>query len=250
MNNWHKKLKKKAILPAAAFLMAAAAIGTTFAWRTWDLSITNNLKAHETKVIIDETGFNPLTGKKPVVFKNDGSSSVYLRVAYSEYWIADEKEVQADQSKHWGYNEHEQPTWEHENTSTKVLSNKDANGNDIAVKTWTSAWETDWEKGNDGWYYYKKVLLAGEKTDPILDSVSIVKVPEEYQKANYRLFFKAEVVQCSDGSNTLNSDQVNADALQKLFKMQADADTTTDGTLTWTESPEPQPTQSSEGGEG
>lgn len=250
MNNWKSKLKKKAILPAVAFLIAAAAIGTTFAWRTWDLSITNNLKAHETKVTIDETGFNPLTGTKPVSFKNDGTSSVYLRVTYSEYWIADEKEVQGDGSKSWGYNEHEQPTWEYGDTSTKILSNKDANGDDIAVKTFTPAWEENWQEGDDGWYYYKKVLLAGKATQPILESVSIVNVPEEYRRANYRLFFKAEVVQCSDGSNTLNSDEVNADALQKLFKMQADADVTTEGTLIWTESPVPQPTQSSEGGEG
>ena len=39
----------------------------------------------------------------------------------------------------------------------------------------------------------------------------------EYQKAYYQLYFKAEVVQCSDGSNTLNSAEVNADATEKLF---------------------------------
>ena len=58
MNGWLKKIRVKAILPAAAFL-AAAAIGTTFAWQTWDLSVTNELKSHTTEVEVEEPEFDP-----------------------------------------------------------------------------------------------------------------------------------------------------------------------------------------------
>ena len=42
-------------------------------------------------------------------------------------------------------------------------------------------------------------------------------LPEEYQGANYHLYFKAEVVQCSDESNTLNSAEVNRAAINEVF---------------------------------
>lgn len=203
MNNWLKKLKKKAILPAAAFLVAAAAIGTTFAWQTWDLSITNNLKAHDTKVTIDEEGFDPNTGVKPVTIENDGDSSVFLRVAYSQYWLSHENLEGRE-----GNNV--EPVWQ----GTTILPN-----NKYAEKTWTSSWQTDWVY-DDGWYYYTKVLTQKGTvggTVKILERVDFVNLPPEYEAANYRLFFKAEVVQCSDGSNTLNSDAVNANATFALF---------------------------------
>ena len=80
MNSLLKKLKMKAILPAAAFL-AAAAIGTTFAWQTWDLSVTNELRSHETKVEVEEPEFHPEDGVKKVRFKNTGNSSIFLRIS-------------------------------------------------------------------------------------------------------------------------------------------------------------------------
>ncbi len=232
MNNWLKKLKKKAILPAAAFLVAAAAIGTTFAWQKWDLEITNNLKAHDTIVSIVEKDFNPETGVKEVAFHNDGDSSVFLRISYSDYWIKGE-------DKHT--DKHQEPVWikvtegsDEVLEETIILSNKMANGDDIAVKKWTTVWpeyqkdpdsnlpepkkDEEWVDGGDGWYYYKKVLKKNETTARILNGVIFPTVPEEYETANYRLFFKAEVVQCSDGSHTLNSEDVNDDATYKMFK--------------------------------
>ena len=218
MNRWLNKLKKKAILPAAAFLVAAAAIGTTFAWQQWDLSITNNLKAHDVVVTIDEE----FSGgpEKVVQFHNDGDASVFLRVSYSEYWI-----IQEDPTD---LNIHSKPNWGSEEKPTYILPNISKN-EEVAHKVWESVWpdsvpceETDLWVKKDGWYYYKEILKAGESTAPILTEVNFLdNKPEEYNAANYRLFFKAEVVQCSDGSNTLNSDEVNTNATLSVFGNEA-----------------------------
>lgn len=232
MNNWLKKLKKKAILPAAAFLVAAAAIGTTFAWQQWDLSITNNLVSH-TVVVEENEKFEPDKGTKEVIFKNTGDASVFLRVSYSEYWIKGEKELPD--------NKNEGPHWIDGENTTNILSNI-VNGSEVAVKTWGDKWpqasspsSTDiWFKAPDGWYYYKKVLLPDETTkeEEILKRVGFISPrPQGYDVANYRLFFKAEVVQCSDGVNTLNSEAVNAKATKELFGLSAKVDQ--NGVVVW-----------------
>lgn len=203
VNRWLKKIKAKAILPAAAF-MAAAAIGTTFAWQTWDLDVTNQLKAHDTDVEIAEE-FAPYEYKK-VQFKNTGSSSVFLRVSYTEHWELPDK---------------------------TVLSNV-VDGSDVAIKNWTEEWNSEWQDGGDGWYYYKKVLPGGAATAIILDGVDFSYPTSDgryFSAAKYYLYFKAEVVQCSDGSNTLNSAEVNADSTKKMFGKTASVDTA--GNVTW-----------------
>lgn len=202
MNNWLKKIKVKAILPAAA-LMAAAAIGTTFAWQTWDLDVTNQLKAHDTEVRVVEE-FKPYEYKK-VQFQNTGSSSVFLRVSYTEHW---------------------------ELSDMTILSNA-ADGREVAIKGWTESWQKDWHDGGDGWYYYKKVLKSGESTNRILENVTFAYpgTDDRYKNAEYYLYFKSEVVQCSDGSNTLNSAEVNADASRQLFGKTAVVNS--DGSVKW-----------------
>lgn len=195
MKKWIKQIRAKAILPAAA-LLAAAAIGTTFAWQTWDLSVTNKLKAHDTAVEVGEN-FMPWENKD-VWFQNTGTSSVFLRVSYTEHW---------------------------KTADGKILSNQveqDGVMQEAAAKVWTSAFGSEWQQMNDGWYYYKKVLPAGQATAPILDNVEFHVSPSNpacaaYKAADYYLYFKAEVVQCSDGSNTLNSDEVNAAATKEVF---------------------------------
>lgn len=202
MNKWLRRMRVKAILPAAA-LIAAAAIGTTFAWQSWDLSVTNKLKAHDTEVNIEEE-FDPSDpwDHKKVRFENTGSSSVFLRVSYTEHW---------------------------ETADGKILSNQfgtSGSETDAAEKHFSVDWSQNWQTFGDGWYYYKKILPAGVKTADILEQVTFA-VPETdpayetYRAADYYLYFKAEAVQCSDGSNTLNSDKVNADATEQLFGRKA-----------------------------
>ncbi len=190
MNKKLNKLKVKAILPAAA-LLAAAAIGTTFAWQTWDMSVTNQLKAHDTEVSVKESFDKQI--KKNVYFKNEGSSSVFLRVAFTEYWEKD----------------------------GIILPNK-ADGTSVAAKEWGYDWENSirWTHSEDGWSYYNYSLKPGTTTDYILLSATSdsAVLPDTYQNAEYHLYFKAEVVQCSDGANTLNSDEVNVAAINEIFE--------------------------------
>lgn len=234
MNRWLKKIKKKAILPVAAFLVAAATIGTTFAWQQWDLSVTNNLRSHTTEVTIIEKGkedgpFDPEKGYKQVSFTNTGSSSVFLRVSYSEYWVSKEKlpdDAGPNEDPHWG--DEQNPTY--------LLSNvTNINGQVVpfAKPVWTSEWETDWYAAGDGWYYYKKILPAGGHTDNILERVGfdLDNLPNEYKNANYRLFFKAEVVQCSDSdiSKVPNRDKVNKNAIKAIFQVDLPPDDEVNG---------------------
>lgn len=198
MSKWLRQIRVKAILPAAA-LIAAAAIGTTFAWQSWELDVTNKLKAHDTEVNIEEefVSSDPWDHKR-VRFENTGSSSVFLRVCYTEHWETEDKTILSNQFGAAG------------------------SETDAAEKHFSQDWSQNWQTFGDGWYYYKKILSAGTKTADILDQVTFA-VPatdpayETYRTADYYLYFKAEVVQCSDGSNTLNSDTVNEEATSKLF---------------------------------
>lgn len=216
MNRLLNKIKVKAILPAAAFL-AAAAIGTTFAWQKWDLDITNELRSHTTAVSVDEEfDENDPFDHKKVKFKNEGSSSVFLRVSYTEYWQKGDY-ILSNQ------------------VGDEIVAVKIGPGN---KNDWSNrdGWPdiNDWQL-IDGWYYYKKVLKKGESTSEILSRVVIPenfaeKFPE-YVGAQYHLYFKVEAVQCSDGNNTLNSGAVNADATQKMFGKTATVDSA--GNVTW-----------------
>ena len=217
MNNWLKKLKVKAILPAAS-LIAAAAIGTTFAWQNWELEVVNQLKAHDTVVEVDEdfSESNPYDYKN-VKFGNTGSSSVFLRVSYTEYW----EMIKEGESY--------------------LLSNK-VGEDEVAVKDWTVVWpehesnptECDWTEGSDGWFYYNWILKSGDSTERILTDVDLMTpLPKAYQSADYHLYFKTEAVQCSDGSNTLNSDEVNANATAAVFGVSPTSINYTTGKVTW-----------------
>lgn len=218
MSRWLKKLKVKTILLAAA-LWVTAAVGGTFAWQEWELSVTNELKAHDTQVEVEED-FQSYDHKK-VGFKNTGTSSVFLRVCYSESWKADENLLP--------------------NTVTKTVDSEKKQV-PVAIKKWTEFWpeqednksteNDEWVRIGD-WYYYKKVLKAGTSTNLILNKVSLLDpLPEEYKNANYDLYFYVEAVQCSDGSNTLNSSEVNREATRKIFGPWAEVD---GDTVIWTE---------------
>lgn len=219
MIKWLNKLKMKAILPVAV-VIATAAIGTTFAWQHWELGITNHLKAHDTIISVDEgegeDGFKPYVQKK-VKFKNEGTSSAFIRVSYVEYW-----ETKKD-------------------GETYLLSNQSGNKN-VAVKKWTEKWpeysatssSCEWTKMDDGWFYYNKILKGNTSTEEILTNVELITpLPEEYLNADYHLYFKVESVQCSDGSNTLNRDEVNANATKAVFGVSPTNIDYMTGEVTW-----------------
>lgn len=202
------RLKMETILLTVAML-ATAAVGTTFAWQNWELGITNHLKAHDTVIDIEEKfdEEDPYDHKE-VEFINTGSSSAFVRVGYVEYW---------EMKK---------------NGEAYLLSNQSGE-NEVAIKNWTKNWNENWTDGQDGWFYYNKILKSGESTDLILNKVELLApLPEEYWNADYHLYFKVESVQCSDGSNTLNSQEVNAAATKQIFGVSPD-EIKEDGTVIW-----------------
>lgn len=220
-----KFYKNKIVRLLIPFLLLAVLglVGTSFAWTKQEVSVENKLKAHTTEISIKED-FEPETGKKEVVFKNNGSSSVFLRMTWTEYW---------------------------ETADGKILSNQ-IGGEEVATKKWTDAYRLQWKEANptDGWFYYTQILPAGGSTDKILTKVEFPKNYEgnlsDYEDAEYHLYFQVEAVQASDSAGTLNSAQVNADATWTTWHMTATVGD--DGTVTWSEQAPAQGNQ--EGGDG
>lgn len=202
-------------LIVVAGLAAAVIAGATYAFWSTAMEHVNELGSDTVSAEIKETfdkGAAPDgTVTKKVSFRNSGSASAFLRISYVESWTSgsgDEKQL---------------------------LSNT-SDGTDVAGKTWTEFFRDskNWEKGSDGWYYYRKLLPPGESTENIMDSVTFPEYTGKYQEygsADYELYFRMELLQASDSKSTLNSDEVNEQAGSTVFGRKASLDA--DGTVTW-----------------
>ena len=189
----------------ALLLIGVAGFGAAWAWNTHRAQQVNQLESRTVSVTVAEefpsnTVDKGETKKKTVTVQNTGNAAAFVRVSYAEYWT----------------------------TTTEQLA-----GATKVTKTWTSDWTSDFERHDDGWYYYKKVLPAGGSVQ-VLESVTF---PASVTAgASYHLDFQVETVQVSDEA------AVNADATKKLFgPVAAVADMTTSygavtgGTVTWTD---------------
>ena len=186
--------------------LALLLIGFSFALWTGKIWHTNELKADKLEAKIEETfkqGSKP-TGnvKKEVSFKNNSSSTVFLRVSYAE-------------------------TWEKTEDDNKILLNNQLNGSDVATKNWKNGFAKDsdlWFDGGDGWFYYKKILKPGASTENILEDISFPEYSgdyKEYENAQYQLYFRMEILQLSDSQSTLNRFEVNKKASKTIFGKEA-----------------------------
>lgn len=200
------KANQKVII--AVSLIALFAVDKTFAWVAPILTIDNELSGHETKVEIEEN-FKTIKDEtsgaiKEVTFRNIGDSDVFIRMSYAEYW---------------NYTDEKGEKWQLPNTNSESKK-------EIAIKKFApeknDTGKPDaslWSDGNDGWYYYNKILPAGASTELVLEKVTF---PEEYpdkkyDSAEYHLYFKVEAVQASTSSKTLNREEVNAKVTTELF---------------------------------
>lgn len=198
------KFSRNYIKITGVTLMAVLAlgIGGTGAAVRHRMALKNEVRTPTVEVTTNETigNVDRYSGKKQkeVVFENTGTADVFLRIAYAETWIYTEslsggKEEQI------------------------ILPNRSETGNDdsIVSKEWDSEWSQHWYDGGDGWYYYKKILKANEKTDKILKSVTFNDTDNypdsRYADAEYQLHFQVEAVQASDEL------QVSKDAVKELF---------------------------------
>ena len=185
--NYQKQLTVKLITLGVLSLIC---VGSVHSWNVHEVSQRNTLKSHTTQISIAENfEGNPLvsagdTVLKEVLFRNEGSSPVFLRMAYIESL----EQVSGDGE------------W---------LANDPGDTN--VTKNWTNEWANDWVH-IDGWYYYKKVLPAGGATDLIMESVSFAAdLDPKYADANYEIDFIVEAVQLSD------EDAVNTNATKIVF---------------------------------
>lgn len=178
----------KSVLKAVIYILAVVGVfcvAGAFAYNMHKLETENVLQSHKMEyssdLSVDETfperTVTPGSKKtKKVAFKNTSSAPVFIRICFSE-------------------------TWE---TSNLIIA--DVSG---VTKNWTSAWTKDWVQKPDGWWYYSKVLPAGEETAEVLESVTFPNtVPDS---ADYILSFNVEAVQASDEAS------VNTDATLALF---------------------------------
>lgn len=159
------------------------AVGISSTWAVYHdtTTIPNKLSTGETAVAISEN-FDPrstfLPGEtvvKEPYFINTGTVDLALRVQVKEKWkvIGDERE----------------------NLETEKVT-----------KNWTESWKNDWVEGDNGQYYYKKILKGKAKTDKILKSVTLSSEVSndshepDYSGAEYYLSFQAEAVPASQVS--------------------------------------------------
>ena len=188
----------------ALLLIGVAGFGAAWAWNTHRAQQVNQLESRTVSVAVAEEFLSNTvdkgeTKKKTVTVQNTGNAAAFVRVSYAEYWTTDTEQL-AD--------------------ATNVKQN------------WTSDWTSDFERHDDGWYYYKKVLPAGRSVQ-VLESVTF---PANVTAgASYHLDFQVETVQVSDEA------EVNTDATRTLFgsaatvaNMTTSYGAVTGGTVTWT----------------
>lgn len=201
-----KGAKKKHILKlagAALLLAAAVGIGETSAVILREVKLKNEIETLKVDVkIVDgaSKGRDVTVGKKvkKVSFQNGDTADVFIRVACAE-------------------------NWESGDTGEKkeILPNRNEENKEIVEKEGfklpDSGSNHDWEKGPDGWYYYKKILEAGEETEPVLTAVDFSNLTNaeedgtKYNESDYRLHFQVEAVQASGQL------EVSKSAVQEVF---------------------------------
>lgn len=174
------KFKKNSIklAGAALFLALSLGIGTTGAVIRHQMSLSNQIKTPTVNVTVEENiEGKPKNGvkQKEVSFKNTGTADVFLRMAYAEMW-----------------------SYTDGTAAPVILPNRDSDA--MAEISWDKEWNTHWYDGEDGWYYYRRVLKPDESTEPVTVSVTFPAnyADARYAAADYELHFQTEAVQASD----------------------------------------------------
>lgn len=192
-----KRLKEKShkklyiIAPVLTLVAVGAGIWLVFALSNNSFTTRDNDIAVNTGTVqlVDDSdeGF----GKKEVSFVNSDSNGIamLLRIGYSETWM---------------------------DSDDNIVSNI-YNGNNVVTKTWTSAFTDDFVSGDDGWYYYKKLLNPSDSVK-VITAISLDE--PLYAAYDYDLNFRFEAI------------QANGSAATALWSKTATIDDAT-GAVTW-----------------
>jgi len=161
-------------------------VGGTIAYFLSSTSFENKFRTSYYDVAIEEV-FRNDWGVKEVSIVNYDSASVAVRISYDEIWLK-----QNDSSEIKDY------------LSNKVFDNTTKELVDVVIKDWTQDWKENFIDGNDGWYYYKKVLPSNGRVQ-ILNSINLDEkllkansVYDTYVSADYELDFNYEAVQADN----------------------------------------------------
>lgn len=185
MNNREEKKVLFFVLLFLAGCFALGLTGGTMAYYHQEKRLGNPFTTGSSQVALNEE-FDPtssfLPGEKVVkeaYFKNTGKTDLYLRIKdpiSTAVWIpaVDKDERELDTA---------------------------------AVEiTWSQSWKEDWQRLGD-YYYYEKVLPAGENTELIIESLSLKsnvsndRHGPDYSEKTFSLNLKAEAVSSgSDGT--------------------------------------------------
>jgi len=183
VNKVNKKRKKIKVKPFLFLLLLGfgLVVSGTFAYFYNEVIIPNQFKTMTYNVAVEEE-FYDTWGTKKVSFvnKEDTNTPVVLRINYNEVWS---KEVE----------------------DGVVVNLSDMVGGVSAVtKEWTTSFTNDFVLGDDGWYYYKKVLDANSSVQ-VLNSISLNEsainaspYKDDYKNYDYELSFNYEAIQATE----------------------------------------------------
>ena len=168
-----KNKKFKPLIFVGILMVVCAVVGYTVAYYYSNIVVPNQFQSMTYNVQITEEDFKNTFGTKKVFFKNEEETNtpVVLRFNFNESWG---------------------------NGVNNLI-----NGTNVVTKTWTDAFTNDFALGDDGWYYYKKVLNPQESVQ-VLESISrndtlINSSPNrsEYVNSNYHLDINFEAIQAT-----------------------------------------------------
>lgn len=161
-------------------LLILGTVGTTFAYFYAEVVVPNQFRSMTYNVTVEEEFYDDW-GTKIVKFVNKEKSNtpVVLRINYNEFWRDTEDGV------------------------TYSLDNN-FNGENVVEKRWTLDFTNNFIYGDDGWYYYKRVLNAEESVQ-VLESIALKNDlifssvhRYDYYTYDYELDFNYEAIQADE----------------------------------------------------
>lgn len=158
------------------------AIGFTLAYYTSEIKLVNEFKTSTYNVDIEDRNTGSW-GERTVKFINKEATNtpVVLRINYNESWT---NKI---------------------NDYLLTLDNT-INGENVVIKSWTEDFLNDFIKGDDGWYYYTKILYAKENVQVLTQvelNQNLIKNSayyDEYLTYTYDLSFNFEAIQADSNA--------------------------------------------------
>ena len=179
-----KQLRKRLMLLGAVLVSLSVLAGGTIAYFTAEETVYNVITTGELKMdLVEET-----TDGEP--WPEGGISGVMPgMIVDKKAYVENEGDIEFYTRMRIGM--------EMEDRNGKRLSAEHVEL-DINTKDWTE---------KDGYYYYKKPLKPGEKTEPLFTKVSFdVRMGNEYMKSKLEIYVHAEAVQSkNNGTDALSA---------------------------------------------